>query len=373
MFHMPHQVTYAQKNNSVFLVFLLYILGTVILPGCSSTEVREFEPPVYPPPPEQPRFIYERTIRSSADVKEKTFGDRFKQAVTGVSDSAEGLNKPYGVAAYHGKIYATDTVQRAILEFDIPNKKFKRIGTEGTGTIVKPIGITVDRNSGDVYVVDATALRVMVYDQDGKFLRAIGTPEYLRRPSGAAVSPDGTKLYIVDTGGVDDNEHHRFTIWDSRTGEFIKAVGTRGVQPGQFNLPLQIATSPNGTVYVVDGGNFRIQAFTPDGEYIRSFGSIGTRTGQFARPKGISIDKDGNIYVVDTSFGNFQIFNSDGQLLLFVGNRGAAGGPGQYMLPAGIFVDEDGRVYMVDQYFKKIDIFRPANLKPNEGWLSTKN
>ena len=56
-----------------------------------------------------------------------------------------------------------------------------------------------------------------------------------------------------------------------------------------------------------------------------------------------------------------------------MGNRGAAGGPGQYMLPAGIFVDEDGRVYMVDQYFKKIDIFRPANLKPNEGWLSTKN
>ena len=151
--------------------------------------------------------------------------------------------------------------------------------------------------------------------------------------------------------------------------QFSGATG----QPGEFNLPLQIATAPDGTIYVVDGGNFRVQAFTPEGQFIRKVGAVGIKTGQFSRPKGIAVDSDGNFYVIDTGFGNFQVFSKDGQLLLFVGARGSNGGPGEYMLPAGIAVDEDGRVYMVDQYFKKVDVFRPARLQANEGWLSTKN
>lgn len=160
-------------------------------------------------------------------------------------------------------------------------------------------------------------------------------------------------------------------IFDAITGEHLKTVGDRGTENGQFNLPLQAVTTPDGTVHVVDGGNFRVQSFFPDGTYKSAFGAIGRRSGQFSRPKGISSDKDGNIYVVDAAFGNFQIFNEQGQLLLFVGDRGYDGKPGEYMLPAGIDVDEDGRVYMVDQYFKKIDVFRPADLPEDQGWLSS--
>ena len=163
----------------------------------------------------------------------------------------------------------------------------------------------------------------------------------------------------------------RLFIFDAHSGDLLKTIGTRGKEEGQFNLPLQAATAPDGTVYVVDSGNFRVEAFTPDGKFKLAFGSIGRKSGQFTRPKGIAVDTQGNIYVVDAAFGNFQIFNPKGQLLLFVGDRGARGGPAQYMLPAGIAVDEDGRVYMVDQYFKKVDVYRPASLKRNEGWLSS--
>jgi DNA-binding beta-propeller fold protein YncE len=369
MFYLPYEVT-PKKFNFVFI--FLIAATTILLSACGGkTVTKEFVPPVYPPPPEKPRFIYERTFRTSFDVKEITAADRFKQAVTGTIGSGFGLEKPYGVAAYKGRVYVTDTVQRAIFMFDVPGRNFKIIGTEGPGTITKPIGIAVSR-LGEVFVTDHTSKRVMVYDKDGKFLRALGGAQYLRKPSGVAVSPDGHTLYIVDTGGVDDQEHHRFTMWNAQTGEFIKTVGRRGTGEGEFNLPLQAATGPDGTLYVVDGGNFRVQAFTPDGKFIRSIGSIGRRSGQFSRPKGIGTDNDGNIYVVDTAFGNFQIFNQEGRLLLFVGDRGYQGMPGQYMLPAGLTVDEDGRVYLVDQYFKKVDVFRPADLGPDDGWLSTK-
>lgn len=351
----------------------IYILAALILAACAAPEKPKEQPPlVYPPPPEEPRYYYERTITSSFDVKEITAGDRFRMAVTGSAGSASGLSKPYGIAVYQGRIYVSDTVQRIVFMFDVPGKDFKVIGTEGPGALNKPIGLTVSRD-GELYVCDNSGKRVVVYDKDGNYLRAIGGAEYFSRPSGVAVSPDGAKLYVIDTGGVDNYEHHRFTIWNTKTGAFIKAVGRRGSEAGEFNLALQIATAPDGTVYVVDGGNFRVQAFTADGQFIRKVGAVGIKTGQFSRPKGIAVDRDGNFYVIDTGFGNFQIFSKEGQLLLFVGTRGSNGGPGEYMLPAGIAVDEDGRVYMVDQYFRKVDVFRPARLQPDEGWLSTKN
>ncbi len=172
---------------------------------------------------------------------------------------------------------------------------------------------------------------------------------------------------MVDTGGIASSSHH-VLIYGTTTNKLIGTIGQRGSQPGEFNLPLQLAIGPDNMLYVVDGGNFRVEAFHADGRYAFSFGSVGHLPGQFARPKGIATDRSGNIYVVDTAFGNFQIFDPQGRLLMFVGERGESGMPGKYMLPAGIDVDEDGRIYVVDQFFRKIDVFRPVSLKRNEGF-----
>ena len=58
---------------------------------------------------------------------------------------------------------------------------------------------------------------------------------------------------------------------------------------------------------------------------------------------------------------------------MFIGQYDERGGPARYMLPTGIHVDEDGRVYVVDQFFRKVDVFRPARLKPEQGYLAAKN
>ncbi len=364
MFYMSYQIN--RHKLSLIIVALL----AASLAGCGGKVVKKQDVfLVYPPPPEAARFYYERTFSTSADVRQETASDRFRKLVTGIGNSAFGLAKPYGVAVHHGKVYVTDTVQRAVLMFDPPHHEFKIIGNEGPGALGKPIGITTGKD-GTLYVADHSSKRIMVFDEDGNYLRSFGGDEYLRRPSGIAISPDGATAYVIDTGGVDDQDHHRVTIWDTNTGRYLGTWGKRGVEEGEFNLPLQIAVGPNGNVHVVDGGNFRVQVFTADGQYLRKIGAVGVRSGQFSRPKGVGVDGDGNVYIADTAFGNFQIFNADGQLLLFVGDRGNTGGPGEYILPAGLTVDEDGRVYMVDQYFKKVDVYRPARLKKTEGWLA---
>ena len=158
-------------------------------------------------------------------------------------------------------------------------------------------------------------------------------------------------------------------VFDGKSGDHLFDIGKRGTENGEFNLPRDATIAPDGSVYIVDGGNFRVQKFTADGKFISTFGAIGRQSGQFSRPKEAATDKDGNVYVVDAAFGNFQIFNSEGQLLLSVGNRSNTDGPAKFSLTAGIAVDDDGRVYMVDQYFRKVDIFRPAALAEEDGYI----
>lgn len=342
---------------------VLGMASLLLFVGCAEaprTPARKVELPVYPPAPETPRFYYERTIHSSADVQADDRDGALRRALTGENRTGEGLDKPYGVAARAGRIYVGDTAARNVIMFDLNSKKVTRIGTQDPGATRFPFGLDLDAN-GNLYVLDATLKRIFVYDGDGKYLRTMGQDIKWSRPVGLAVDSARKRIYAVDAGGVDSIEH-KVRVLDMDSGKPLFDIGSRGDGPGELNLPRDVAIGADGLLYVVDGGNFRIQVFDKDGKFLKTFGGIGRRSGQFARPKEIAADAEGNLYVVDTAFGNVQIFNPEGQLLLDVGTRGDTDGPGRFMLPSGIAVDADGRIYMVDQFFRKVDVFRPARL-----------
>lgn len=331
------------------------------------TDTRPPAPLVFPGPPDEPRFVYERTFYTSADVVPEEREATLRRALTGEARTGTALTKPYAVAVHQGRVFLSDTIERTVAVFDVPQGRFFRIGEEDPGRLVKPIGLDVDR-AGNLYVADATQKAVLVFDRDGKFLRRIGDDKTFDRLASVTVDAAGERLYIVDIGGV-LSDKHRVRVFDARSGAHVFDIGKRGNGPGDFNLPRDVALGKDGQIYVVDSGNFRVQVFDARGKFLQAFGSIGRQLGNFARPKEIATDREGNVYVVDAAFGNFQIFSADGDLLMFIGERSEKDGPGKYMLPSGIHVDEDGRIYMVDQWFRKVDIYRPVTLKPGEGWL----
>ena len=322
---------------------------------------------VFPPPPDEPRFTYERTIYSAADVVPDSSDSALRRLVTGESRSGEGLAKPYAIAVHQGRIFVSDSAERFVKVFDWPQGRFFRIGEEEPGRLMKPLGIDVDRN-GNLYVADASLRAILVYDRDGRYLRKIGGEKMFDRLSSVSVDSKASRLYVVDIGGV-QSENHRVRVFDPSNGNHLFDFGKRGKEPGEFNLPRDIAIGKEGQLYVVDGGKFRVQVFEGDGKYRQAFGTVGRQMGNFARPKEVATDREGNVYVADAAFGNFQIFNPDGDLLMFVGGRSEVDGPAKYMLPSGIFVDEDGRIYFVDQWYRKIDIYRPMTLKSEDGFL----
>lgn len=347
--------------------FLISGICAGLAAACSQDTVRPAKPAnalYWPALPEQPRYVYEAVLRDSDSIRADTRADRMRQLMTGIDPTKSTFAKPLGVAARRGRIYVTDTEGRRVVVFDVPRRRLFTLGHRLDGELRKPAGIAVDRR-GAVYVADVTARRVVVYDEFGLYLNAIGGAKELERPTGVAVSSDGTRIYVIDAGGVDtDDQNHRVIEFD-KDGQRVRVIGRRGRGPGEFNLPVDGAVAADGTLYVLDAGNFRVQAFAPDGRHLRSFGSVGTGLGQFARPRGIALDPSGNVYVSDANFCNVQVFDPHGSLLIALGTRGKTDEPGRYLLPAGVAVDETRRVYVVDQFFHKIEVLRA--LSDDEG------
>jgi DNA-binding beta-propeller fold protein YncE len=330
------------------------------LAGCATDAppTMSAPPPAFPPPPAPPRYLWERTLRSSADVQADDGEASLRRFVTGEVRSGAGLAKPYGVAVQRGRLYVGDTVLRHVLMFDLVEGRFERLGAEEPGALQMPFGLALDP-AGQLHVLDGARKLVQVYDAAGQALRTFGPFDHWSRPAGLALDSTRGRLYVADAGGV-GSERHVVHVLDLHSGAALPDIGRRGDQPGEFNLPRDVAVAPDGTLYVVDSGNFRIQSFEPDGRHRQVFGAIGRRSGQFSRPKGIAVDGAGRVFVADAAFGNVQIFAPDGQLLLDVGWRGARDEPARFMLPAGVAVDQDGRIYLVDQFYRKVEVFRPA-------------
>lgn len=338
---------------------LLGAAASALLASCSTAPPsagKDESERLWPMPPELPRFAYETTLRSLADVQDVTEQSRLRHLLSGTRPSESNvLEKPSTVAARDGRVFVADSVRRSIVVFDAPRRKVFMFGLRAPATLAKPTGIALDRR-GLVYVADATLRRVFVYDALGLHQRTIGAPAQLQRPTGVAASPDGSRIYVIDRGD-NDSDLHRVVMYRG-DGTLVKEIGRRGKRDGEFNVPVQAVVSPDGNLHVLDAGNFRVQTFDADGNYLRSFGQVGTGFGQFARPRALACDDEGRLYVTDASFGNVQIFTDRGELLLAIGRGGPLDVPGRYGIIGGVAVDNTGRIYVVDQMFAKVEVIR---------------
>ena len=338
------------------LAAALLLVACVVPPGPPATAFKG--PLVWPQPPDQPRFVYETALRSAADIAApESDRDKWIRELSGgpAVSNRPVFEKASAIVARQGRIYVADTSTQSIVVFDVPRRRLFRFGQRPPNVLAKPVGLALDGQL-NVYVADAKLRRIMVFDSLGLFLRAIGGPDDLERPTGVAVSRDGERIYAVDRSDNESN-NHRVVVYD-RSGAKIKVIGSRGSGEGQFNVPLQATVAADDTLYVLDSGNFRVQSFDHDGNFLQAFGRPGVNPGNFARPRGIAVDGDGNIYVTDASYNNFQVFNKHGQVLLAVGQGGSESNPGKYGLLSGIAADETGRIYVVDQLFNKVEVFR---------------
>jgi len=179
-------------------------------------------------------------------------------------------------------------------------------------SFIEVSGVTVD-SSDNVYVMCRGEHPIIVFDQNGRFLRSFGEGEFNRRAHGIHASPDDF-IYTVN-----DDQHciKKYTT----DGKLVATIGTEH-QPAEkwsghpFNRPTNMAVSPtSGDVYVTDGyGNARVHRYSPDGQHILSWGAQGCEPGEFQVPRNVVVDCDEHVFVTDRQNNRVQVFDKDGHL-----------------------------------------------------------
>ncbi|MFQ5663304.1 MAG: 6-bladed beta-propeller [Terriglobia bacterium] len=312
---------------------------------------------VWPLPPEPPRVRWIGQIRDLNDVKQKKKKKRsWIDRIAGVRTRDEReprLVRPYGITVdSRGRIYVADGYQRRVFVLDRAKHRVEMRGSSARASLALPIGVALD-DKDRLFVSDAFNHSIICFDPQGKVLARFGRKK-LERPGGIAVDRRRRRLYVADA------KAHRVAVFNTQTFAFERYVGspsTPGVgEPGRFAAPTNVAVDPKGNLYVTDTWNHRVQIFNRRGRFLRAFGSHGTRPGNFVRPKGIALDSEGHIYVADAEFNNFQIFTPEGQPLLAVGSLGQD--PGQFTLIAGIFIDDEDQIYTTEQEGGRVQIFQ---------------
>ncbi len=321
---------------------------------------------VWPQPPAIGRVRYldyfageKKPPEKQKEVKKKSWMDR----MAGVDPNATkksgfnprfALGKPYGLAVdSKGLVYVADTKVGAIFVFDPESKDTSFIKHGIDAKFGRIFGLAMD-DTDRLFVSDGQYNHVVVFSPEHKQLLTFGEG-VMNDPNGIAVDEENRFLYVVNTGT------DQVLVYDADNFKLLRKIGTAGqnrtlTDPGDFAAPTNAAVDKDGTLYVTDTLNDRVEEFDAEGTFIRAFGKNGDGAGDFERPKGIAIDCDGHVWVADAGTNRVQIFTPEGNLRLVFGEFGWS--PGQFASLADIYIDKKNRVFTSEQFMGRVQMFR---------------
>ncbi len=222
------------------------------------------------------------------------------------------------------------------------------LSTWGASRFIMPHGLTVD-HAGNLWLTDVGLHQVFKCSPSGDVLLTLGEAgvpgddtSHFNLPTDVAVLPDGS-FYVSD--GYQNTRVLKF----SATGRFEFQWGTKGKGPGQFHLPHGITLDPKGRIIVCDRENERLQVFDAKGAFLHEW-----KGPQIGKPYGIATSPDGHLFVIDGGSpslkqelrGKAVELDPTGRILDTFGGYGKA--PGQFQLGHDIAVGPDGAVYVAE-------------------------
>ena len=166
---------------------------------------------------------------------------------------------------------------------------------------------------GQIVVFRRTLPSFFVFNPDGSFVKAWGDTAY-KLAHGIRIDKDGF-IWITDNS---DNFVQKF----SADGKLLLTVGRKGAagdntSQDAFDGPADVFVAPNGDFYVADGyRNSRVVQFSKEGKFIRIIGGTkGSEPGQFNLPHSVVLDSKGRVIVADAENSRIQVFDSNGKFL----------------------------------------------------------
>ena len=292
-----------------------------------------------------------------------------------VGGSAPGqLNSPLGICMdFLGNLFVADSGNHRIQKFNNQLQFLDEWGSNGTddGQFDLPAAVAVAPD-GKIYVADLGNHRIQEFAGDGTFLRWYGRdqldgtgwknagsglngregqkPGQFDEPAGIFVAIDGS-LFVSDT------ENGRIQKIDRQTGTAV-VIGEQGRGDGQFTEPVSLLMHASN-LYIADSNNSRIQVVSPEGEFRQKIVPDTSDLNTFFTR--LAVDRQNElVYALDRDDGSIAVFDLFGNFIQRIGSRGS--GRGQLLDPAGLTVDAEGNILVADTGNARVVMFSPEGV-----------
>lgn len=260
-------------------------------------------------------------------------------------------------------------------------------------------------SSGLIYLAGNDERGVLVFDEEGNFLRKFRvmddisllspfTEAETEQAEDDGTEPGGEQIEVVEEAGVEQG-----TAGEQTDKEQIVIAADGGGEPAAVELTDGEATSltsveddfltnipeefrprrkredlslgivdgkgpvklnavmidSRGRIYLLSAETGKIYVHGSDEALLFAFGTAGGSPGQLSQPRSLTIDENRElIYVVDYMRHTVLTYNLDGEFLFEVGGRGVA--PGWYNFPASIDVNSDGQLLVADFFNRRLQV-----------------
>lgn len=162
----------------------------------------------------------------------------------------------------------------------------------------------------------------------------------------ALITPTATD--IAADGTIWTLASKRYIVGFSPSGQVRRVIAPQvGQGAGQVTSLEGIAVGDDGSVYVTDFGNNRVDVYSRAGTLVRSWGVQLPQV----------IDVKGNRVAVAASNG-IGVFDTSGKLIAKWGSRGS--GNDQVDLPHGILIGDDNNIYVSDTQNRRVTAYSPS-------------
>jgi len=261
---------------------------------------------------------------------------------TQLAEYAEGLSQPHDAAfSPDGKlIYLTDMRNSRIQVLDAMT--LKAVGRFGEGELSYPHDAEFDK-AGRLLVADTGNDRVAIYEVKGAQARLTGELKGLAGPEGVAVMPDGRVL-------VTNTRNAILSVF--RDGGLIRTLGGPGGRDGELRNPHDVEAAGDGSVYVVDSANNRVQVFDAALNHRASFGAGYGLSG----PKYLAIDGD-RVWLADEYNHRILLLDRQHRLLGVLGSGKRGRAADAFHKPEAVLARAP-YVWVIDTYNDRIVLLR---------------
>lgn len=278
------------------------------------------------------------------------------------------FKKPAGVSVgADGSIIVADTGNARVMRVELLNKLKTNPLPSNTATKLSvsgpsrklpyPAGQIAVHGDDEIYAHLPTQGQFVLLDREGKEKKRFGkskgkTPDVTRGTDGFAVSPK-LGIYVSDTP---NNRIQKFTLDGQWKANFLESTGMfdSKSKEGRARTPRGIAINEDGSIYVANSGNARVDAVSPEGVFLFGFGpSVGPYT--MEEPVSVAWDKAGFVYLADRGLKRVFKTEPSGAFITAFGEPGA--NPGQFQAPASVAFDGNNYVYVLDTSLRRVSVY----------------